>query len=250
MPDNVNREAWPFYIALDVSRSMHAGDRDRAGNQQRTPWSAIADNLSDILFGLEESPMVADTVHLSVLAFADDVTTLLPLTRVASGINGLPSLPKGKQTNYAALFEHLHDTMAGDLDQLNATYAKVKRPAVFVVSDGEPFVGNERQPATEWRPWLDKLHALHVSRPPKPRTQGPERKLPVAVVAMGFGTSREETLRQLRQKPGIACVAEDDTADSRKLVEEILQSILDSVLDSATAGGDVQFRLPDGMRLL
>src|SRR4051794_37930742 len=170
-----NRVAWPFYIALDVSKSMW-GRNDAMPASQQTPWEAIRDSLPELLFALEESPAAADIAHLTIVAFSDDVETYLPRTRIADGQVSLPKLPQGTQTNYGKLFSCLRDALTTDLEALTAQYSKVKRPTIYLITDGDPVVGPGVQSESDWVPALTDVHEIQV------------RQQPIAVIALGFGT--------------------------------------------------------------
>jgi uncharacterized protein YegL len=242
-----NRVAWPFYVALDVSKSMQTTPQKASSEKspQESPWEQMQRALPDLLFELEKSATAADIAHLTIVAFSDDVVTYLPRTRIADGAVGLDSLPKGMQTNYSKLFCWLHSRISADLRELTATYKKVKRPALYMITDGEPVVGSGSQPEAEWLPELTKVHGIRVYRAGTAdvATIG----LPIAVISLGFGNVSESTLARISQKPGGAFVAEDHDAQPDLLIPALIDAILNSVLSSVEAE-EVAFQTPKGMR--
>lgn len=234
MSSPTNRVAWPFYIALDVSKSMW-GRNDNIPANQQTPWEAVRDSLPELLFALEESPSAADIAHLTIVAFSDDVETYLPRSRIADGQASLPKLPQGTQTNYGKLFGCLRGMLTADIEELTTQYSKVKRPTLYLITDGDPVVGPGKQSESEWVPALADVHGIQV------------RQQPIAVIALGFGTVKEQTLARIAQAPGGAFVADAPDAQPDALIKEMINSILDSMILSVSAS-ELEFQTPPGMR--
>lgn len=220
--------AWPFYLVCDVSSSMYREDV----HGTYTPWHVIRDGLADLLDEINHSMQARDRCHLSIIAFSDEVQTVLPLTPFRYDGLQIPSLPKGVYTNYAKVFRHLNSAVASDFANLSKSY-QVDRPVVFFVTDGRPEIDGDVQPDPMWTPDLRSLHSLGCE--------------PI-VVALGLGTALEDALNTIKRRPGVACIAEEGT-----LPADLLRSIINSIIFSVvnTAGkGEFEFVLPYGMRLV
>ncbi|WP_170322900.1 vWA domain-containing protein [Acrocarpospora macrocephala] len=222
--------AFPFYIVCDVSHSMWAERSDGPA-----PWDSLAPCVRKLLFELESSsPEVSEAAHVSIVAFHDQAEVILPLTRPVNAIN-VPILPKGGQTNYADVFEKLAPIIEADCVRLERDHRR-KMPVVFFVTDGNPYVGHEDQPAEVWLPMRDRL-------------VDPARPFPAHVVAMGFGDVKEQTLCQVATEfhgNKLAYVAKVGQNPST-VVKEIVESICISISASVT-GPDFVIQVPEGMR--
>ena len=232
------RVAWPFYIVCDVSESMHKPYAKQ--NSELTPYEAMQEALHELVDFCEDHLAVADIAHLGVLTFADETDVAIPLRKMSDGVP-VRQLPKGKYTNYANVFTTLSEVVAADISELESRYQKLKRPAVFFITDGMPVVDGESQPTESWLGPLRRLHALTAAR------QGKE-DVRIAVVALGFAGANCENLRLVAQAPGIACVAEAGIASLHELMVSLIESIFVSMVDSA-AGGDLVYTPPPGMKL-
>jgi uncharacterized protein YegL len=237
MVSSVDRVAWPFYIVCDVSESMHR--RRRGHESEVTPYEAMHEGLLELVNFAEDEVQVADIAHLGLVTFADDTNVVLPLRKMSDGF-GIEPLPKGTFTDYAKLFTTLSDVIASDISELERRNIKVKRPAVFFITDGRPEVKGKPQSPESWQEPLRRLHALTA-----PRSRG--RDLPIAVVALGFGGAECANLRLVAQKPGIACIADAGVAAPHELMLDLLTSILNSITNSAEEG-DLVFTPPRGMK--
>jgi uncharacterized protein YegL len=195
-----------------------------------TPWHVMRDSLADLIYEINFSPAARDICHLAVIAFSDDVKTVLPLTPLRNENLTIPVLPQGRETNYAKAFKVLAQAVQNDYSKLSKT-CSVKRPTVYFVTDGEAQIGGKLQPETVWMPELQRLHQL-TCRP--------------LVVALGLGKAREGALRAIRSAPGPACVAELDAVPGQ-LLKAIVNSIIFSVVNSA-GSDEFVFDLPPGMR--
>lgn len=221
--------AWPFYVIYDVSESMW---HSKFHHTDYTPWHVMRDGLADLLAEIDFEPSAKDCCHLSVVAFSDQVEVILPLTPMSSDDVNIGALPQGGTTDYALVFDHLANQLARDYDHLVQHYS-LKRPVVYFVTDGAPFVNGRVQPDAVWVPPLQRLHA-HESQP--------------IVVALGLGTVEERALATVRAAPGPACVAEAGVSPG-ELLRAIVGSIIKSVINSS-GRDEFLFDIPAGMRRL
>ena len=224
-------KAWPFYIICDVSRSMW-DPRFHDGNQH-TPWHVMRDGLADLVFAVEESPTASDICHLGVIAFADTVTEVLPLTSFRGSAMSIGALPQGSYTDYAQLFHDLAGILDRDLSRLATTHDS-KPPAIFFITDGEATgPDGELQPDDVWKAQLSRVHG----RVPQPD-----------IVTLGLGEARESALVTIRAGRGPACLA-DLSANPGDLLKSIIDSIVKSVLASTTQES-FWFDVPASMKRL
>lgn len=194
-----------------------------------TPWQVIYDGLGDILFEIHESPTARDIAHMSILAFADRVEEVLPLTSLRDDVY-IPGLPKGGWTNYAVIFDYLAQVIPHDYTRLSADF-RVKRPAVYFITDGQPVVEGQAQPDKLWKGSLKSLQ-VHESKP--------------IITSLGLGEAVERTLCDVRSSPGQAWVATPEAVPGQ-LLGAIIDQIIKSVVQSSS-GDDFVFETPRGMR--
>lgn len=226
--------AWPFFIICDTSKSMWGGD------EVPTPYDATLSGLEELVEWVHDDVQATDIAHLSIISFSDEPHIEFPLDKVASGYV-VPKLNKGTQTNYVKLFEFLSTYTKDAITRLEREYDTVKRPVLFLITDGQPYAGTAEQPSAEWRRALNQLKALHVTRP-----NG--QTLPVAIVAFGFGHVRCETLREVSQSPGYAMKADlGGGLASDLLSQHVFPAIIDSVANSVHTGRDHRTPMPEGM---
>lgn len=219
-------DAWMFYVVCDVSGSMHTPRSDGSV----TPWQVMFDGLGDILFELNESPTARDICHMSVVAFSDSVEEVLPLTSLRCGDIYIPGLPKGGWTNYHAIFSWLNNAIPRDYERMSADH-RVKRPAIYFITDGWPEVDNKMQQDSLWGKPLRQLQA-YKSRP--------------IITALGLGKAKKSSLCLIRSAPGEAWVADTDAVPAH-LLSAIMDQIIQSVVRSSSSEGFV-FDPPRGMK--
>jgi uncharacterized protein YegL len=157
----------PLYLLVDTSGSMGGG-----------PLGAI--NAELLALDEDLDWRVVDALRLSVVGFADDASTIVPLGDLAD--IEMPALKPGGGTNYKAAFDHLLDTLPTDWDVLAVAKRHVDRPVVVLLSDGGANDG-------AWEPALSSLCA--AGRPWSP-----------TVLAVGIGDAATDTLLTVVQMAG------------------------------------------------
>ncbi|PWK65219.1 uncharacterized protein YegL [Streptomyces sp. CG 926] len=236
--------AFPFYVVCDVSQSMWkegvykpSGDAGRLAG--RTPYDALCEAVPDLLWKLQLDATACDAAHISVVTFAESPRTVVPLARPDT-VNHIDSLPKGSQTDYAKVLAHLARQVDQDCRELEREYA-LKRPTVFFLTDGDPYVGSARQPDDAWLPYRAQLVGL---------------KWAPQVAAFGFGNVRPATLVRL------ATPAMGDGRQSRPMafrstaqvsVSDLLEALIDTLFISISASvseDKLDLRVPEGMQWL
>ena len=115
----------PVYVLADESHSMgrHMGELNRG--------------LSDLHEALLGEPMAAAKVRFSILGFSDDVKQRMRLADLRRE-DRLPTLATRGRTNYTRAFADLRRRLPHDVRALKAEGYVVHRPAVFMLTDGQP----------------------------------------------------------------------------------------------------------------
>jgi uncharacterized protein YegL len=159
----------PFYLLCDVSGSMYGDMTDLN--------AALAQLRTDIM----SNPVVDDLTMLSVITFASDARTVVPLAPPSQV--QLPTLTAGGGTNYSAAFREYHRAFEQDRARLKAEGKKVYRPCVFFLTDGAP--GDP-----------DYLQTFRSLLTYDPETKQGNRAFPY-LVSFGFRDAPEQVMKQL-----------------------------------------------------
>lgn len=113
----------PIYIVVDVSESM-------VGNNHEY----LQEGLNTLIRTLRTDPYALETVHISLIAFAGKVETLVPLTELFSFYP--TKLPMGAGTRIGEAINHLIDEIQQNV-QSNTTSKKGDyKPIVYFMTDG------------------------------------------------------------------------------------------------------------------
>jgi uncharacterized protein YegL len=165
----------PVYVLADESHSMgrHIGELNRG--------------LADLHEALLGEPMAAAKVRFSILGFSDDVKQRMRLADLRRE-NRLPTLATRGRTNYTRAFADLRRRLPHDVRALKAEGYAVHRPAVFVLTDGQPSDDG----------WEEELARL-VDRSITPEAPN--------IIACGVGAARPETILRVATRPEFAFVA-------------------------------------------
>jgi len=165
----------PVYVLADESHSM------------RHHIEALNQGLARLHEALLGEPMAAAKVRFSILGFADTVTERLHLADLRRPVT-LPTLTARGRTDYARALADLRLRIPADIRALKRAGYRVHRPAVFVLTDGQPSDAS----------WLAEHRALtdHTITPEAPN-----------IIACGVGASRAETILALATRPEYAFVA-------------------------------------------
>jgi uncharacterized protein YegL len=173
--ENIRGTLLPVYVLADESHSMgwHIGELNRG--------------LADLHEALLGEPMAAAKVRFSILGFADDVKQRMRLADLRRE-NQLPTLAVRGRTNYTKAFADLRRRLPRDVRALKAEGFAVHRPAVFVLTDGQPSDHG----------WQDELARL-VDRRITPEAPN--------IIAFGIGAARPKTILRVATRPEFAFVA-------------------------------------------
>jgi uncharacterized protein YegL len=209
----------PIYLAVDAS-----ADAGRWGG-------AIESGLTALLDDLAKQPAITGGLHVSVLGFADTVSTLVPLGPVVPAPP--PLLAFEGRPGFAAIFDYLLRSVPGDVAGLKQAGHRVNRPIVFLLCTSKPA-------GTEWL---------------APRSGLADRNtLPAApnIVACGVGDVDSWTLRAVASRPEFGFVATREI-DPAAAISAFWQSVGISLISSgmALSRGDssLSIQRPDGFQI-
>jgi uncharacterized protein YegL len=213
-----------FYVVVDVSQSMEFSGAIDTANE-------ILPKVADAIDG---SPMLADIVRFGAMDFSDDARVVLRL----GDLRNVPTLPKFTvrgRTSYAAAFRLLRKEIDRDLVQLHSDNFRVYRPAVFMITDGEP-TDDDRELTTAYEELTD-----------------PEFKPRPNILMFGVGAATKEALDPwVFPKTGhkamrsyVARAGADPKTAIAKAAEALLGSIVASASSVSEAGESGGFVAPD-----
>jgi uncharacterized protein YegL len=190
----------PVYVLVDESSSM--------GKH----IDALNSGLSRLHEALLGEPMAAAKVRISILGFADTVRLRVHLADLRREMR-LPTLTAGGRTDYRRAFGELRRRIPADVRRLKAEGYRVHRPAVFVLTDGQPSDDS-------WR----TEHAELVDRDVTPEAPN--------IIACGIGSARAETILDVATRPEFAFVALEDV-DVGAAIAQFCTALTHSIIHSA-----------------
>lgn len=181
--NNLSQNILPFYLVCDESWSME----DYMDTLNRA--------LSDIHQEVGINPVVCDKTRFGIIGFSGTAEVLQPLANFED-LAALPVLSPKNGTSYASAFRLLKHEIENDLDQLKSQGARVFRPTVFFLSDGQPTDDEDKD-------WLQALEDL----------TGDGFKYRPNLLAFGIGQADRKTIakvgktRAFRVDPSMSPVA-------------------------------------------
>ncbi len=232
----------PIYLALDTSESMSRWGSDPPKQDTRpSPFDMVKTAVFDLFAQIENNAVLVATAPVSVVLFESQTTRVRELNTLAEdGALAHLGKPSG-ETDYAQLFTRLAGWIRADVERLSRQRS-VKGPAVFVFSDGEPYVAQAEQAHSVWGPPHRAL--LDCCGPDKP----------VRVVALGFGNVRTETLcrvatdlRSQRRQTAKQAYEVPEGGSSEVFLGKLAEWLLNTIAASASAG-DLELSAPEGMQ--
>jgi uncharacterized protein YegL len=200
----------PVYVLADESFSM------------RRHIDQLNKGLAELHDALLGEPMAAAKVRFSVLGFADDVkqrSRLADLRRETK----IPKLSTRGRTDYGRAFADLRRRLPVDVRHLKSEGYRVHRPAVFMLTDGQP---------TD-HTWRDQYELL-IDRD---RTPGAPN-----IIVCGIGDARPETILEIATSADFAFVAMAGV-DIGVAIAQFCTALTKSIIDSAPVGGPQPPRL-------
>ncbi|WP_299678853.1 TerY-C metal binding domain-containing protein [uncultured Tenacibaculum sp.] len=140
----------PIYFLIDVSESM-VGD----------PINQVQDGISTIIQELKSDPNSLETVWISIIVFAGQAKTLVPLQDIISFYP--PRFPIGSGTSLSKGLGHLMHDLRKNLVKTTATQKGDWKPIVFLFTDGVP-TDDTTKAIEEWNNnWRKTANLVAVS---------------------------------------------------------------------------------------
>jgi uncharacterized protein YegL len=199
----------PVYLLLDCSSSM-----------QGSPIMAVSDGLDIIYNLLRNDPRAVDTVHMSVICFAEQATQyeLVPLDQFQA-----PTLVASGRTALGGALRLLIQSIQNDLIMNTPTRHGDYRPLVFILTDGEP--------TDQYQGPMQQLRQLQGSQRP-------------TIVALGCGSRVNETL--LRNLADSVFLMHNVSPEA---IKSFFRWMSGSIVKTAQAGGSLDptvYSTPEG----
>ena len=192
--DDIYLEAMLMYVVIDVSQSMGEkiprseqdvvdfDDGKSDPEQTTTAWDAANSALQDLFTsGFRESDL-HDLVKLGVIVFNDDASVHRKAWE--STVNGLDVdvLPPAQGvTDFKRLFEKWTSVVTADAEIALNRRIRIKDPAIFILSDGAPYVNHAGQRPEAYRGAVQELRNLRLRRHQFPDEPVPSPAEPVVV---------------------------------------------------------------------
>jgi uncharacterized protein YegL len=140
----------PVYFLIDVSESM-VGE----------PIQQVEEGLATIIKELKSDPYALETVWVSILVFAGQAKTLVPLQEVFSFYP--PRFPIGSGTSLCNGLGHLMFELRRNIVKTTTEQKGDWKPVVFLFTDGVP-TDDARGVIEEWkRNWQSSANLVAVS---------------------------------------------------------------------------------------
>jgi uncharacterized protein YegL len=189
----------PVYVAIDESASMapHVHDLNRG--------------LETLYEALWTNPLVADHVRLAVLGVSDTLEARVPLSD-SRVISQPPRVASRGVTAFGPLFQGLLTRIPADVGQLKSDGTLVRRPVVFLITDGQPTDG--------WHEPYQRLTdtAVNLFAP--------------NIIVFGIGDAEAATIRQIATRDEFAFIAVPGI-DIGALTARFFGSLTSSIIQSA-----------------
>jgi uncharacterized protein YegL len=115
----------PVFLILDVSDSMRG-----------EPHRYLEMGVEALTKKLRQDPQALETVHLSIIAFAGQVKTIVPLIDLPTFYP--PKLPLGSGTSLGAALDHLMSEIDQTILPTTPTVKGDWKPVIYVLTDGKP----------------------------------------------------------------------------------------------------------------
>jgi len=140
----------PIYFLIDVSESM-VGE----------PINLVQDGMSTIIKELKTDPTALETVWISIIVFAGEAKTLVPLQDIISFYP--PKFPIGSGTSLSKGLGHLMYDLRQNEVKTTPDQKGDWKPIVFLFTDGVP-TDDTKFAITEWnKNWRSKANLVAVS---------------------------------------------------------------------------------------
>jgi len=138
----------PIYFLIDTSESM-VGD----------PISNVEEGMANIIKALKSDPYALETVWISVLIFAGQAKTLVPLQEIVSFYP--PKFPIGGGTSLSRGLGHLMYELRTNIVKTTFEQKGDWKPIVFLFTDGVP-TDDSSAAIAEWKANWKKMSNLVI----------------------------------------------------------------------------------------
>jgi uncharacterized protein YegL len=140
----------PIYFLIDVSESM-VGE----------PIQQVEEGLATIIQALKTDPNAIETVWVSIIVFAGQPKTLVPLQEIISFYP--PKFPIGSGTSLSKGLGHLMFELRKNIVKTTAEQKGDWKPIVFLFTDGVP-TDDTKNAITEWKQnWQRTANLVAIS---------------------------------------------------------------------------------------
>jgi len=140
----------PIYFLIDVSESM-------VGEQIQL----VEEGLATIIKELKADPYALETVHISIIVFAGQATTLVPLTDIINFYP--PKFPVGGGTSLGVGLGQLMYELRKNTIKTTAEQKGDWKPIIFLFTDGVP-TDDTKAAFNEWKQnWQRQTNLIAVS---------------------------------------------------------------------------------------
>jgi uncharacterized protein YegL len=140
----------PIYFLIDISESM-VGE----------PIQLVEEGLSTIIQALKTDPNAIETVWISIIVFAGQPKTLVPLQEIISFYP--PKFPIGSGTSLSKGLGHLMFELRKNIVKTNAEHKGDWKPIVFLFTDGVP-TDDTKTAISEWKKnWQRTANLVAIS---------------------------------------------------------------------------------------
>ncbi len=140
----------PIYFLIDISESM-VGE----------PIQQVEEGLSTIIQALKTDPNAIETVWLSIIVFAGQAKTLVPLQEIISFYP--PKFPIGSGTSLSKGLGHLMFELRKNIVKTTAEQKGDWKPIIFLFTDGVP-TDDTKTAISEWKQnWQRTANLVAIS---------------------------------------------------------------------------------------
>ena len=140
----------PIYFLIDVSESM-VGE----------PIQQVEEGLSTIIQTLKTDPVAMETVYISIIIFAGQAKTLIPLQEIINFYP--PKFPIGSGTSLSNGLGHLMHELRRNIVKTTAERKGDWKPIVFLFTDGVP-TDSPQTAIKEWKQnWQNSSNMVAIS---------------------------------------------------------------------------------------
>lgn len=187
----------PVYLVVDTSQSMQPHE------------ALLNDTVENVFTMVGDSPRVAEFAHVSIITFNTAPHVVLEMTNIED-IEHLPVLACQGTTNYGKMFTTVKQRIDIDVNNLNRQGRAILRPAVFILTDGEPTDKN----------WADSYSTM----------SNPDWKRRPHVISFGFGAADEAVLGRISNKAAYRA-----DGNEKEAITSMLTTLLQTLVQSANA---------------